>query len=389
MSRAFWRRVRGAAKDDVISETASRLLPPFTPTSSLQMLLRRWGFMPGQLREGAFLRLSAMDLTRFYSGVAGWLDLPWGDDMRTIPLVLAADWTSNPQAAGRVQVARDDSVFHLSPELKALTEPALRDYQAFLTDRDKKPLRDDFNLRISRWNPAQGVLYLQPVSYLDSVRTNLTIDYEYDGQSLRNRTHGNGQLQALGDSALADHLGVEVLLFSAEGHLVLGVRSRELAVAAGRLGPAGAGALRSEDVPGARRSMLAQLPLFRELFEETALDTRVIDSNTLHILGIVRDLVRGGKPQLCLAVHCSLRSEEILAGMDAAETSYEHRKLVAYDIGLGRVFGDQQKIDLNRVRAGLGRLIGQRGERMTEPLLGALALWWRSLEAVADHTSTT
>ena len=387
MSRSFRRELAQGIKEDAFSEAVSRVAP-FVPFSTFKLILRRFGLWPSQSRAGTFLSMSPPELMAFYSAQSEFLKLPWGDRMRTIPVVVAADWTTDPRLAAKVEVLRETSDFELDGRMESVTEPALMRYHAFLRERGRKPPRDDLNLRIAHWDTSgeSEMVGLQGVRYFDSIRTNLTMDYKHAGRTLRAQVHPNHCLEPLGDSSLADHVGVETLLFSSEGHLVMGRRSRTLAVTGGQIGPVGAGALRSDDLPpGSGRLRLTQLNLLRELYAESGLDVQDIDPNSLHVLGIVRDLLRGGKPQLCLSVRSLRRVDEILEMLYSAETSYEHKHLIAADlgIGIGTVRG-LPKDKIEDVRGMLGALLSTCGSDMTEPLLGALALWWRSL---ADDSS--
>lgn len=214
------------------------------------------------------------------------------------------------------------------------------------------------------------------------MQTNYTIDYKHEGMTLRQYIHPNGRLQLLNDSTLADHIGIDILLFSFEGLLILGRRSCNMVtVTGGKIGPFGAGALKAADLPLKFGQLsLTNLNLLRELYDESGLNEKDIIKENIYVLGITRDLLRGGKPQLSLCVRSKLIAEDIFKKHPTAETSYEHDNLIKIDLGIGlesiyKVSEDK----LDEVGRKLGEKLSELGKEMTEPLLGALALWWRSV----------
>jgi len=372
MSRAFRRRISSAVVEDVISYC----IPIW---STARVLLGRLGF--SRLKEYSFLRLKSRELWTFYKKEPSWMELPYGDGVRAIPLVVAADWTANQNEVTRVQVTRKDDQFELNDWIKGFTDPAIQAYLEFLKERNRPEPRPDLNLRIASWDEFQGntKIQLQPVSYFDHIRTNLTIDYIHKpgGYCLREHVHKDHRLESLGRTSLADHLGIDALLFSVDGHLILSRRSRRLAVTVGKFGPSGAGALKASDFPKFRKRVaLPELNLLRELFEETSLMESDIDLDRVHILGVGRDLLRGGKPQLFLSVPSLLTADKILEKWESAETYWEHKNLVPFPLGKLALNDSLSKEELRKLRGKLSALIARHLQRMTEPLLGALAMWW-------------
>jgi hypothetical protein len=372
MSRGFWRKLRRAVAEDGISYFVPGL-------STVRVLLGRFGL--SRLGERSFLRLKLLQLQAAYKNEVSWMELPFGNDVRTVPLLAAALWTAHTNQAARVQVTLRDDQFKLNNEIQGLTEPALQAYLAFLKQRDRPEPRPDLNLRIANWHEVENntEITVQPVSYFDHIRTNLTMDYVHEagGYCLRESVHTDGRLEPIGRTSLADHLGIDTLLFSVDGHLIVSRRSRRLAVTVGKLGCVGAGALKLSDFPKYRRRVaLPKLNLLRELFEETTLTESDIDLDSLHILGVGRDLLRGGKPQLFLSVRSLLTADRILRKWESAETYYEHKKLIAIPLGKPALNDHMSKEDLLELRVTISDFVTRHFGKMTEPLLGALAIWW-------------
>lgn len=105
---------------------------------------------------------------------------------------------------------------------------------------------DEQNARLisADGDATQLTLTLQPVMYSDYLRTNLLLDYRADQRrSLRSMVHARGTLEAMRECKLANILGVNVLVFTADGTLIMQRRSQAVAFRRGDLAPAGSGKL--------------------------------------------------------------------------------------------------------------------------------------------------
>ncbi|MFO1155468.1 MAG: hypothetical protein U1E43_01220 [Rhodospirillales bacterium] len=240
--------------------------------------------------EHIFLNKKVDTLINYYKKESAWMSLPNKQDDVPIPMIVAADWTHcSKEDNAELQIIKNK--FVLKRHIGELTGHNLKEYRRFLKEIGRRPPRDDENLRIValQKHDSRMTIVLQPVKYFDTIKTNFTMDFTARGKysSLRCLVHKDQTLEPLGHTSLSDHIGVDTLLFSVEGNLIISERGRNLAVTPGRLGPAGAGALKLDDFPESEHSVsLHRLNLFRELIEETAITRSALNENSLRILGI-------------------------------------------------------------------------------------------------------
>jgi class 3 adenylate cyclase len=114
--------------------------------------------------------------------------------------------------------------FKLAPAIFALTEEASS--KIFPKISRSQNLHDGRNVRLTAIddNAADEIkLHVQVVNYFDYIRTNLVLDYLGQGQActLRRYLHSNGTLQPLEKSSLADNFGINILIFTASGELII------------------------------------------------------------------------------------------------------------------------------------------------------------------------
>lgn len=148
--------------------------------------------------------------------------------------------------------------------------------------------------------------------YFDYISTNLSLD---SGNTvfgtLRQQIHPRGLLEPISESQLANATGINGLVFSCDGHLVLQRRRDNVLIRPGELCSGFSGTVDKLDVSVAvdRGATLANLDATRELVEEIGVDRDQIGECTF--LGVSRELVRGGKPEMFYAVDVNLTKSEL------------------------------------------------------------------------------
>jgi hypothetical protein len=155
------------------------------------------------------------------------------------------------------------------------------------------------------------VLRCHEVGFFDVVATNLALDLPLpDGRTLRDH---EGPLPPLEGSELANPLGIDGLVWAADGRLVVQRRSDRVLVRPGQLCGGFSGNVEVEDVAEAIAAGggLDRLPVERELAEELRVPRERVLQRRL--LGLVREHARGGQPGLHYDVHVDLPAAEILA----------------------------------------------------------------------------
>src|SRR5690625_1156566 len=156
------------------------------------------------------------------------LSLVYNDNSILLPQHLVIDNTGNPLSLDNFIFNHSDKVFELPGELIKMTEAG------FQKRIQNFPYYNEANLRLSRIGciGETYIFHTQPVFYETYLRTNMMMDYKEDGkQSLREMYHANGKLEPLEQSVFDNHLGINVLLFTNQGELILMERSARVSYA--------------------------------------------------------------------------------------------------------------------------------------------------------------
>jgi hypothetical protein len=144
------------------------------------------------------------------------------------------------------------------------------------------------------------------------------------------------------------------------------------------LSPSFSGDCEYTDVPS-KVAEFSMKHLLREGFEELdVVESEVLD-DSVQFLGLGRELVRGGKPELFFAAHTHLTEREFLIKHNKAIDRWEFCRRgagwVFWDFGteaLSQRPDDQQK---HMLRTTFDNLITAHGPRMSLPLVTNIALW--------------
>lgn len=106
-------------------------------------------------------------------------------------------------------------------------DPVLELHKKWAKEHEHNLLFDGENARLI--GVSEKSLRFQGCSYFDYVSTNLALDYPLDvGGSLRKQVHAQGRLEPLEASMLANSCGVNGLVFSRDGQLIIQHRSRHV-----------------------------------------------------------------------------------------------------------------------------------------------------------------
>lgn len=207
--------------------------------------------------------------------------------------------------------------------------------------------------------PAGRPLVIQRTSYYASVCSNelagLVVAPKDEPKSTQDlfstvrRTH-TGVLYDLDDSELSNHLGGGTLALTPGGKLLLSKQGRLAAVAAGLLAPAGAGSLDWSDQRGAQSfGALVKRGLERELREECSLQPQHIVRTI--VLGMARDLARGGKPDFYAITLLDGRAAALQPRVHAGEIGLvDHHDSIALAAGSVQELRQQLEDWLSRQR---------------------------------------
>lgn len=179
---------------------------------------------------------------------------------------------------------------------------------------EKKIFFNGLNARLVDWDPESRQLTFQGNYYYDYLQTNLSLDYPLPIiGSLRQYITRDGKLEPLNKSKLANTTGINGLLFSNDGFMIIQKRGDNVLIRPGELCSGFSGTVDKSDVAYAVPSggTLLNLDTLREMAEEIGIWPHEV--GTRRFLGITRELIRGGTPEMFYALDINLTSDEILS----------------------------------------------------------------------------
>ncbi len=246
---------------------------------------------------------------------------------------------------------------------------ALEFYRREAGGGEHKEFFDGRNARLVEVTPHR--LVFQGCSYFDYCATNLALDLEVPPLGdLRSRAQRDGTLEPLEASVLANATGISGLVFTDDGYMLVQRRAPSVLFRRGELCSGASGTVDWVDIDHAvrRGGCLSDLQAERELVEELGVRAEWVRQRVF--LGITRELVRGGAPEMFYAFEIEASLEQV-----RARTRRDRE---------GRVFGVLLG-DLAKAEPGPGAVeefwnvvdaVRAAGEGcMSMPLLTHLGLW--------------
>lgn len=173
---------------------------------------------------------------------------------------------------------------------------------------------DGETARLVDWKPDERVLVFQCCSYFDYLGTNQSLDAPRAGfPTLREELVYEGRLEELAESELANTTGINGLIFTSDGHMIIQKRLPDVLVRPGELCSGFSGSVDHIDVCHAVESArtLAALDAPREMVEELGVRRGEIKERVF--LGITRELIRGGKPEMFYSMDLSITAAQVLS----------------------------------------------------------------------------
>lgn len=227
---------------------------------------------------------------------------------------------------------------------------------------------------------TQGRLRLkfQPTSYEAYVSTNMAMDFKDPvGGALRDEVHAQQALESLEQSQLANHTGISGLVFSSDGFMLVQKRSAAVFTNPNQLSPGFSGTMTADDIAravghGETTCPLSAVNVLRELREEVGVDKRRIRGR--YFMGISRELLRGGLPEMFYAVDVEMTSTEI-QNCHAKDTQEGTTFLVPLRYAHARLAPVEARYWRDRFSALIAAVELAGGARASTPLLTNLAFW--------------
>lgn len=298
----------------------------------------------------------------------------------TIPQMFLADAASGEL---KLKLILEDGVYAIPPDV--------RDIVLSYVDRLKRYMKSwrasgiyvhetnqQMKLSVRDLQFANGTitLKLQRLDYDDVLATHYQMDIRWRGlKSLRQHLLDLSPRLSLGGFeskgiSLPNILGINVLVFTPSGNLILQTRSKHVAVRPLELCASGSGSVNVEDI---REGQLVGIS--REPQEEIAIDPEKIRTDSIRFLGITRDLVSHG---IVDCHYCAITDEalvEILSKNNLAKDREERTTVVHFEFGRDLVEGALNAHARVHFQRRLDELFRQYGQRISTPLKAGLKLW--------------
>ncbi|MDE2135030.1 MAG: hypothetical protein KGJ49_10575 [Alphaproteobacteria bacterium] len=272
----------------------------------------------------------------------------------------------------------DKRPFVISPELAARTEKI---FPKVLMRNARNPyFSDQENVRLVSHKEKSNklILKVQPAWYTDYLRTNLLLDYSGDHhESLRSLIHSNGSLEQLSESRLANLLGVNVLLLTADGGLIVVKRSKDVTFRSGELAPSSSGTITRADAEKSGSTFIIPRTILRETTEEIGNHATAVPQNDLTYLGITRELIRGGQPELFFVMRTDHSESEIKRLANLAEDRWENSRIRMIHVGKLAFENLDTPDQIHEFKCSIDECYRKIWPKASLTLLTALALWVR------------
>ena len=335
-----------------------------------------------KLNPEFYLCTDKLHLFEFYARhKLNYLTITIENTMHPLPVVIEFDNTLPLHGflPNDIRTFFSDTTFTLDRELEAKSGHFFQNYQRMLHVYGKRYFDGDLVRLKCVSSSKKGVhLCIQPVKYNAVCKTHMCLDApaERANDTIRHLVHGNG-LEDLANSRLPNSLGVNTLLFTVDGELIIQKRSREVVVFPSLLGVGSSGSFDADDFMYAGKSP-QKFPFIRESREE--LNIHHDDIIYEKFLGITRELFRGGKPEMFFIAKTRLGQAQIIDRRNHAKDKWESSRLIFIQFGehiFNTSLTDNQK---HRFRCDMNELFKKHHiNSMSWPLSSALALWQKDL----------
>lgn len=305
-----------------------------------------------------------------------------------LPQVMSFDNTEKNLELQDIFFQIKSEPFQLPSTLKNLD--ILSYYKAFVTRHNRKLFdgdcirlaKIDFNLNDS----VKTITFtLQKAKYFDYLQTNLSLDFKLNKNelSLRERIHiqqQNHRLEPIEYSNLANILGINILLITKEGALILQKRSSSTLIRPNEICSSASGTVEPKDIKSSYFSLANYRyfePFLRELQEEISVESNHINQYNIIFLGITRELIRGGLPELFFVIYTDLTSNQIQESYQNSLEQFESQSLILLRLGELAIMNLKSTDQKHCFTQKLVNFLANYSDEISEPLWVHLWLFWK------------
>jgi hypothetical protein len=242
----------------------------------------------------------------------------------------------------------------------------------------KKRFFNGLNARLVDWDVISSSLVFQGCFYHDYCGTNLSLDVPLpEGNSLREYSAVGGRLKPLRNSELANATGLNGLLFSNDGHLIIQKRADSVLVRPRELCSGFSGTVDKEDLIKVmeKGGFLENLDILREMVEELGVSNKEVIVR--RFLGLTRELVRGGTPEMFYSIDVDLPADIIVSRISKDKEGAIIA--ISFDPYASSLLPPSDSLGLPQQFWSLIEQVQAKGNGpISVPLLTNLVLWYQS-----------
>jgi hypothetical protein len=326
-----------------------------------------------------FLTMTPEELIQRYAGEKGnLLELQTEAIAWTLPQVVVFDnsRTHLPMASISVQPDKVHPEYLIPMKIEGKSEEILKE----ISDQ----FHDSTTIRLNgiRQKGNSLTLIVSKAHYLQYIGTNYAMDalLKEKGwtRSLREIVHPTDTLCRLEESLLANHIGIGVLVFTVDNYLVIPIRSKEkVGIWRQEISPSISGATSYDDDMYGIKSKAGPISSWmREGREELGIENSDFDSDSDIFLGITRELLRGGKPEMFFATQLHLTKAKLEQKFNRAKDKWENKELqwLEFKNPLTPPTTEQERTQLLQEFL---RLLDQYKHLLSPPARANLVLWFK------------
>ncbi len=293
-----------------------------------------------------------------------------------IPEVVTIDNTKSklPITAINVKLDKIHSEYQIPTKIASKSFDILEEVERYFYDST--------TIRLNRIEKEDKsfTLIVSKAHFLQYAATNYAMDITLPqkgwSRSLRDTVHPETRLCNLEDSLLANHLGVNVLVFTIDNYLIIPIRSSaNIATWQQKVSPSISGATSFDDDMWNFRTGPAA-SWVREGREELGLSNSNFDDNSDIFLGLTRDLLRGGKPETFFATQLNITKAELERKIKKARDKWENKEIQWSEFTSPLVHPTTKK-DRDTFLQEFLTLVKSHQEQLSRPAQTNLTLWFK------------
>jgi len=327
-----------------------------------------------------FLSMNVEELIKRYEDEKEYLlELKAEHVQWTLPEVVIFDNTRSrlPITAIAVQIDKSHPEYTIPATIAGKAENVLEEIEHYFYDSTT------IRLNGMQKDGNSLILTVAKAHYLQYIATNYAMDafLRKKGwtRSLRDTVHATARLCKLEESLLANHLGVNTLVFTIDNYLVLPQRAKEnLATWRETVSPSISGATCYDD-DMYHQKMGPVASWIREGREELGLDYSDFREEKDIFLGITRDLLRGGKPEMFFATQIGVTRGDLERKFKKARDKWENRELQWLEF-TNPLTPSTTKQEHAIFMQEFLTLLNLHKDQLSRPVQVNLALWFKYME---------